>query len=302
MSTACAMDVRETPLRFGRGGELVGILTEPEHPNRSLPAFIFINAGMIHRVGPNRLYVNLARHLARAGFVCARFDLSGIGDSQHRSDSLPADESAVQETCVVMTALERHLGVTSFVLVGLCSGAVTAFRAAVRDQRVAGAVLLNPQGFDHDPRWNAHVLDQGQARRYVRRAIFSPQSWIRALTGQIDYRRAVRVLFSRVSRPSDAVSAATSVGQQLAGQFRGLAARRTRSLVICSEGDVSIDYMRTILGSDVSRGYEDEALTLKMFPRSDHSMTFGASQRALYAAVDAWTQVLRRTHNARGRE
>jgi hypothetical protein len=292
------MPARERPLRFGGGGELIGVLTEPARRDESLPGVVFINAGMIHRVGPNRLYVNLARHMADGGFVSTRFDLSGIGDSQHRQDGLPADESAVQETSAVMTALEHHVGLKTFVLVGLCSGAVTAFRTAVRDKRVVGMMLVNPQGFDHDPNWNGHVLSEGQARRYLRRALFSPDSWWRALSGRIDYRRLVRVVAGRFVGSPVAKAAAASVAEQLAGQFRLLAARDTSSLVVCSEDDVSVDYMRTILGADISRGYETGELILKMFPRSDHSMTLGASQRALFEAVDAWSAVLWRTHCA----
>lgn len=286
---AGAAAARERALRFGGRGELVGILTEPAvSPATPRPGVIFINAGMVHRVGPNRLYVNLARHLAGRGFLSVRFDLSGIGDSPHRADGLPADESAVQETRAVMAALETAFGVRRFVLAGLCSGAVTAFRSALGDPRVAGAVLLNPQGFHHDPGWNARVQTISESRRYLRRALLSPGSWRRALRGRVDYRRFLRVAASRLWPSSGTRSAATSVADALAGQFGALAARRASLLVVCSEGDVSVEYMRAILGGEVNRGVETEHLVLKVFPRSDHSLTLGASQRALFDLVDRW--------------
>jgi hypothetical protein len=43
--------------------------------------FVLLNAGAVHRQGPFRLYVHLARRLAALGFSCVRFDQPGIGDS-----------------------------------------------------------------------------------------------------------------------------------------------------------------------------------------------------------------------------
>lgn len=283
---------RETVWRSGSGAGLVGILTEPL-PGASAglgAGIVFINAGVVHRVGPNRLYVNLARHLAGAGFTCLRFDLSGIGDSPHRADDLPADESAVAETSQAIDRLREVRGLQRFVLVGLCSGAVTAFRTALHDERVAGAVLLNPQGFDHDPEWNASVLSRTDAKRYVAKAMTDSSRWRRALTGQIDYRRLGGVLATRMSGWARTTTSATPspVALRVADEFRTLAARGVHLLVVCSEGDSSVDYMEAILGADVARRPPAETMQMRVFPKTDHSLTLGASQRALFSLVDAW--------------
>lgn len=72
--------MREETCVFGSANPLVGIITHPEI-DVGLPTVILLNAGLIHRIGPNRVYVRLARHLAGLGFQVLRFDLSGIGDS-----------------------------------------------------------------------------------------------------------------------------------------------------------------------------------------------------------------------------
>ena len=49
----------EEPLQFGDGGRLFGILTlSSMSPCKApgLPVFVFLNAGLLHRVGPHRLY------------------------------------------------------------------------------------------------------------------------------------------------------------------------------------------------------------------------------------------------------
>src|ERR1700737_655956 len=80
--------VTEEPLQFGEGGRLFGILSLPSVPLRTsqeLPVFVFLTAGMTHRVGPHRLHVALCRELARLGFTSLRVDLAGTGDSPPRA-------------------------------------------------------------------------------------------------------------------------------------------------------------------------------------------------------------------------
>ena len=47
---------------------LFGIATEPLQPHGG-PTIVFINVSNEHRIGPNRLWVDLARRWARIGFV-----------------------------------------------------------------------------------------------------------------------------------------------------------------------------------------------------------------------------------------
>ena len=75
----------ERPVMIGADRNLMGIVCEPDGPwPASRPAMIMLNAGLIHRVGPNRLHVRLARELAARGFLSLRLDLSGRGDSDPR--------------------------------------------------------------------------------------------------------------------------------------------------------------------------------------------------------------------------
>ena len=281
--------LRERAIRFGSGERLVGILTEPaDGEGAQRPTAVFITAGMLHRVGPNRLYVNLARRLARLGVPSMRFDLSGIGDSQQRTDGIPADEGAVADIRTAMDAAQERHGTSAFVAIGLCSGAVSAFHAALADERVIGAVLINPQGFDHDPAWNAHVVNQTDARKYVKRSLMSADSWQRALTGRIDYRRLVTVLQSRAGQMVSVPDTVAPIATRLRGEFMSLARRGVEVLVVCSDGDASVNYMSAILGRGVAQGIREERFSLRLFPAADHSLTLSSSQHALFELVDSW--------------
>jgi hypothetical protein len=49
--------MREHALLFGDAQGLVGVITDPPGPGGgSRPGVILLNAGVIHRVGPSRLY------------------------------------------------------------------------------------------------------------------------------------------------------------------------------------------------------------------------------------------------------
>ena len=107
-------------------------------------AVILLNAGVLHRVGPHRLHVILARRLAQAGLTSLRLDLGGIGDSVASSDAATFRESAVADTRTAMTGVTGALGSERFVIFGVCSGADNAIATAIADDRVAGIVLVDP--------------------------------------------------------------------------------------------------------------------------------------------------------------
>lgn len=144
--------LKEEPFQFGEGGRLFGVLTVPVMPPRNaqdLPVFVFLSAGVLHRVGPYRLYVRLARGLAQMGFSSLRVDLAGIGDSPRRS-GFTNQQSVAADFAEILGVLELRLGRVPLVLAGLCSGADNAIRLAIAEARVVGMVLLDPICFpDH---------------------------------------------------------------------------------------------------------------------------------------------------------
>jgi hypothetical protein len=141
--TEDATVVSEQAVLFG-DNSLFAIVTESGAVRRS-SAVILLNSGLLHRVGPSRLYVLLSRQLARQGFVTARIDASGKGDTPRRHGAT-AKDSLLQDYDDVCRGLHSRYGLDRFILIGLCSGADDAFAiASVRDN-VAGLVLLDGYG------------------------------------------------------------------------------------------------------------------------------------------------------------
>jgi hypothetical protein len=165
--------MREKAVQFGKTASLVGVLTEPL-PGVALanaPVVVWLDSGILHRVGACRLYVRIARRLAERGITSLRFDFSGLGDSEQRKDALTFEESAVVETREAMDWLAQTRGAREFVLAGLCSGADMAHETALVDQRVVALGLMDA--------W-AYRTTRYLVRHYAKRAL-DPQAWVTRL-------------------------------------------------------------------------------------------------------------------------
>lgn len=166
---------------FGEKKGLVGIVSHPlKKEIDDLPAVILLNAGFLHKVGPYRLNVDLARRLASKGFTSFRFDMSGIGDSEKKDLTKTAMERAVVHIKETMDFLEDTKGLKRFVLVGLCSGADQSHPVAASDQRISGAVFLDGCGY-RTKRYYVHYY----AKRAMRGA-FKIGKWKTFIRKKID--------------------------------------------------------------------------------------------------------------------
>jgi pimeloyl-ACP methyl ester carboxylesterase len=278
---------------LGPDQNLVGLLSEgtPSDSNRAKPAIIIFNAGLIHRVGPHRIFYKLARLLAKNGFDVFRFDFSGIGDSDHRKDSLPFAQSVLQEVGMAMDFLIQARGKASFIVIGLCSGASASFQTAVEDHRVVGAILINvptpgtPAGEELE---NASV--------YLRKSLFSARSWINFFFGQSNYRGVFNAFKGRIKnyllRQSLAESESEEIVTFLRTAFHKFTSRKQHLLIISSGLDVGVDYLRQIVGTELKMFQDSGLLQLKNFPDADHTFTPLESQKRLFAAIQEWIQFI----------
>jgi hypothetical protein len=143
------------------GGRSFGILTRAAADARGRAVVLF-NAGLIHRVGPFRLHVHLARRLAAQGFDVFRFDLPRIGDA-------PAGSHATQESAAreALDSVQAATGATSFIVGGLCSAADLSWKVAVAEPRVDGLLLIDSMAVRS--RW----FRVGQLQLLLRRPISS---------------------------------------------------------------------------------------------------------------------------------
>lgn len=134
--------MHEHAARFGHSHHLLGIVGQPAGDSRNT-GVIVLNAGLVHRIGPFRLHVQLTRQLNACGFPTLRLDLSTLGDSGASEEALSREQQVVSDLSSAMALLGEQTGCTRFVLIGLCSGAQNAHLVAQRHEAVAGAVFLD---------------------------------------------------------------------------------------------------------------------------------------------------------------
>jgi len=280
--------VTERVARFGAGSGLVGIVTEPEARTRAAdaPVAIFLNSGIIHRVGASRLYVQMARRLAADGFTSLRFDFSGIGDSEARRDALRFEESAILEVQSAMNYLEESVEGRTFVLAGLCSGADMAHEVGAVDPRVVGLVQLDPYAY-RTWRWLV---------RYYGPRIFRPGVW----------RNSVRVrwkaLMERLRPPEDDGSSAVFVAPEYR---RVLPPRQTVETRIAAMTDRGVrffvcftgDEWRFLYAGQYAESYPSVAfrdrLTVRHLPEASHTFAEVPNQITVSTEVARWFSIWR---------
>jgi pimeloyl-ACP methyl ester carboxylesterase len=290
--------VCEKALRLGEESGLFTIVSEPEPaaPRAVTSGVVLLNAGAVHRVGPNRMWVTLARQWAARGLPCARLDLDGLGDSV-LGPSEPATKlyarGVVAGMQKALDELGPRLGVQRFMLLGLCSGAYAAFHASLVDERVSGIVLINPQTFDFregDTIDVARRRNFQEARRY-RRVLRSGQNWKKALRGQVDFAHIASVMAGRagdlarkqLKRVSERLSATEH--PPLARAFHGLCDRGVNCLLVYCADDPGREHLDDQLGRELEKLRSRRGFRLEIVEGPDHTFTPLWSQELLATLV-----------------
>ena len=285
--------MREEALRFGLSGPLVGILTRPApDADPAMPTVVLLDAGRTHRVGPNRLYVSIARRLAAEGFTVCRFDFSGVGDSPARSGVQPLSAVVQDEIAEAMDHLHGCTGSRRFVLMGFCSGGSNAFIKACHDTRVSGVLAINSAyhlrgaGGELD----SSALGAALRRHFIRLAFassFRGGIWRRLLTGRVEYESLIRSLamgLARTARRREDRSPASP--GTLIEDVRTLTGRGVRILHLYAEGDEGLDCFR--LPRLQTRILERDPCSVEVIAGTNHTFATIWSQRELIERVSAW--------------
>jgi pimeloyl-ACP methyl ester carboxylesterase len=277
-------DVVETPAFVDEAGRLFGVLSTPAAPPTARRGLLLLNAGAIHHIGPNRLYVTLARRWAALGHAVLRVDVAGIGDSlpaPGRPENVVYTDEASDDIGQAIAFLRRQPGVTEVHALGLCSGGYNAFKAAVAGVPLDGVLLINPLTFFYKPEKPLSQAEDKaifEASRYFRRAR-DLEAWKKLLRGGLDLRLAGRTiaryaadkLRGRAQRL--ARRAGLKIGDDLAGELTSIVGKRIRLGFVFSAGDPGISLLRTHGGPTVEKLRRDGQLSIEIIEGPDHTFT-----------------------------
>lgn len=272
--------VTERVVWFGDEENLVAIVSEPS-PSRPAPGVLILNAGVLHRVGPHRLHVQLARSLAACGHRVARLDLSGIGDSRALPGRMTFRESSVADIRTTLDGLVDEGDSTEFILFGICSGADNALAAAQVDPRIRGLVLVDPPAY----------ATPASKLRHARGRLGGSRAWLRlpARIALAALRRVAKVFKTSSSKPA---TEAHSGGRELPPieeyrrQLNSLVQRDIRILAIYS-GVLGARYNHDDQLFEAFPELKGK-IDCAYFPEANHTFTELSAQIALQARVLNW--------------
>jgi pimeloyl-ACP methyl ester carboxylesterase len=286
--------IRESPFDFEFEGEqLVGILTEPVSAQHVNLCAVLLNSGAVRHIGPQRIWVEAARHWAALGVTTLRFDVAGVGGSDGDSSSY-SERGAFQrrefaaQVIAALDEVERRGGPSRFLVGGVCSGAYWGLHAGLADERIHGLLLLNLLAF--------HWTEELGAVRDSRRA--------RALLQEREVASVLRIIATDRWR----------ISRMLVTKLRGLGRQRRApgaETALVSEVTTLLDGMRDrgvhmtlgfsfneplfedfVADGLIERLGEWPNLHLERIPTMEHVFRSPVSQRHAHATLDgalAWT-------------
>lgn len=280
--------IEERAVHFGATPELFGIMTSPcthaSRPAGGHKSILLLNSGAVHHIGPCRLYVALARHLASRGYVVLRMDIAGIGDSPPHPDqpeNIVYSKYALQDVNQAIRYLHRQWGIGEVRALGLCSGAYHAFKAAVAHFPLKGVVLINPLTFFWKEGMSLEYADHRVAAditRY-RKNFRRLSSWRKLLAGNVDLGALAEVLrrhaLTGISQPLRAVARQLRI--PLTEDLPTELLRAVRAGIdlhfIFAADDPGVELLRS-KGGATARGLQKRGkLGQELIPAADHTFT-----------------------------
>lgn len=278
-----AFDWVEKIAQLDDTGRLAAIVTLPRASHdRPLPnavPVLVLGAGIIHKVGPSRASVELARFLASAGHAVCRFDLSGIGDSDRaRGGSL---EENVQQDIrdAVSGLLDRCPGHEAVAVVGFCSGADNGFYWAGEDHRIKAVAMFDP---------TVH-LTSGFHRRKTLDRLKSARSWMNIVSGRSIWLRAMKWQQDDAAiRPPEYYGLLVSGAEDTDRRAADLVSRGVRLLYCISGGAHSYCNAPEQVRESLPTAYSEELMEVSWRPDLDHILSAPEQRERFCALVLAW--------------
>jgi len=253
---------------------MIGTLCVPDPGQRvGTVGLLLLNAGIIHRIGPHRINVRLAREVATMGIPSLRFDLSGRGDSLPAAPGLRYDEQAARDVCHAVATLCSEGQCDRVILFGICSGADNGFAAAMLESRIASLVMFDPPIFPN-LRWRVRIW-MSKFRKYGLRAGFARllairKTWVTESKTD-SYGRDVPPVPEYVARLRSVAD-------------RGASIRLVYSGSTCDATDYEAQ-RRIILGAEPR---EAERIHTEFLPDIDHVVSTREAQELLLSRMRAW--------------
>lgn len=215
---------------------------------------ILLPAGLKYRVGPHRLYVDLARFLAKSSITTYRMDPPGLGYSDGVLLEGATRElwTRVEEGLFVADVIEFAKDVanqhpnTPIVLSGICGGAVTGLFACCAEQSLFDGLISINTAISVSKEWgNNTTVSTAKTKKNVAgysQKVFSKAAWSRILKGEVNFRRISTVLINFfkhqfIQEQTPDLEDMPYICHRFVTSFNELKSRQFKHLLMFSEND-----------------------------------------------------------------
>lgn len=185
----------ETQVSFRSGDNTLYGVHHAPGSSKQKTGIVFLHGWSGCRLGPHRMFVNLARALSEDGYPCLRFDFAGRGESQG-AQADASIQTMIDDTTRAVAFLREHTDVERIVCLGICSGAKVAMGAAAMHSGIDGLILLSHELMG-DLRKDSGVGQRKSAstfRTYLSK-LTRRETWKKILTGRVNTRMVKKAMF-----------------------------------------------------------------------------------------------------------
>lgn len=242
---------------------------------------IIVVGGPQTRVGSHRLFVDLARALAKQGITVFRFDYSGAGDSEGELTDFTAIQAdiAAALTCFKL----RHPHITEFGFWGLCDAASAILLYLHQNNNclldyINKLVLINP--------WvrQEHTQAKAYLRSYYVKRLISKDFWKKLLAGKVAMNTAFTELkeFNKQGRNVGALNTKENFVVQM---LQGLRSFSGGCHIFLSGNDLTADEFSLLIKSNKHWRQQMalDNINLEVIPKADHTFSQLSKKQQLIA-------------------
>ena len=290
--------MKERIIKFGENNNLIGILTESENYSLTSSTVIMLNSGMVYRIGPNRMYVELARSLAGIGYNSFRLDFSGIGDSEVVDNDLSFEENACNETIQAMDTVTHITGCKKYILLGICSGAEIAYKTSLKLENIIGIIIVNGNYISSEILNTLYPIAKRRTSiRYYKKQALNISTWLKVLKGNsniINKNRikSIKNIYKRLLSKNNSknIKENRSIEQlkQLDPFIENIEYLLKKNIFVFqvySEGSTSYDIFNLYTLNKISSLLNYKGYILKTINNADHTFTPVWSQKLLNSFI-----------------
>ena len=262
----------------GDAGLLFSVEARPAHREPDPTWLIFLTGGAIRHVGPNRIWVRLARELAALGYASLRMDGRTVGDSEGEGNGPVPDWKYYQDH--IYDDAERIMdvgigaGAKQYLMAGICSGGATSYHVAWRRSDVRAIVLINPLQLRNDSEDDARARVQLAQKWRPREGLWTdPSAYWRVLKGELPVLRALKLLFVKAAAGLPFRAKPGSMGASyVARGFHELARKPVQvDIFLSGADDIAASFLERHFGAGL-RDFDREHLRLHRVPNCDHTI------------------------------